>query len=102
MARRLTQEHIVLTIVTKDFDRPNSTPEDGSSEESVRAGAIETHGCVGSADILDVNLERKDTGAHKGRNKGSNHLRSERVPRGNLRKRISDKFLSRLCCGQGK
>lgn len=59
--RESQQQPLVLAVLAEDLDGTNSTPQDGSSEECIRAGAFEAHGRVQSADTLNVHLRHDES-----------------------------------------
>ena len=78
------QEPLVLSVDTEHLDGTNSSPQDGGSEEGVDTGAEETHGRVGLADVLNVDLEVEHTGADESGDEGSHHLGGEGMAGRNL------------------
>lgn len=73
------KEPLVLAVNSKHLDGTNGSPQDGGSEEGVDAGAEETHGRVGLANVLNVDLEVEHTGADESGNERGNHLGGEGV-----------------------
>lgn len=73
------KEPLVLAVNTKHLDGTNGSPQDGGSKEGVDAGAEETHGRVGLANVLNVDLEVEHTSADESGNERGHHLGGEGV-----------------------
>ena len=73
------KEPLVLAVNTKHLDGTNGSPQDGRCEEGVDAGAEKTHGRVGLADVLNVDLEVEHTSADESGDQGGHHLGGESV-----------------------